>query len=89
MLKTVKDSLRYKNALFMRELAYIKESMYDDIIDEACDNEDITFQDINESKSVIDSIPVEEDSNEVNMEVNRILEATEDLYFNDMIGIEV
>ena len=94
MIDTIMESFRRKEASHARDLAYLMEDMEDDTIDaclemaesddpmleSAYDAEDPEIQEMLEHMDELDD--GEED------EVNRIMEATEGLSFDQMIGLE-
>ena len=94
MIDTIMESFRREEASNARDLAYLMEDMEDDTIDtclemaesddpmleSAYDAEDPEIQEMLEHMDELDD--GEED------EVNRIMEATEGLSFDQMIGLE-
>ena len=93
MLTNPVDSIREKNAKFLRDVEYIKETAFDDMIDERLEvaesmYEGETFDEIKEAMDLASKISGEDDVEESAKEIQRILDADEDITFNEMVGIE-
>ena len=90
MLNYSVDSIRESRARFIRDIEYIKEMCDDDFTDDrffALDNKfgsHDTYDQYLNAASLMEQIP-EDDTEEE--EVKRILEATEDLSFDEMINV--
>ena len=90
--KTVNTIIRDR-AVFARELEYIKEMAKDDLIDdclELAENNYVkeSLDELMEAKEAIDKMSGEDSISE-EREVNNILEATEDLTFDQMIDLDM
>lgn len=89
MLTNISESIRRKNAEFIRDVEYIKEMAYEDMLDDrlesVMENEyDFSYESLKSDLIAIESISDDEDDE---LEIQRIMESTTDLTFNDMIGI--
>mgnify|MGYP004647044183 CR=1 FL=1 len=93
MLTTAMDSIRESNAKFARDVEYVKETANDDIIDarvemaEAHFNNE-TISELEEAAAMVDRLSSEENVVEEKAEIDRILNADENLTFEEMVGIE-
>lgn len=87
------DKLRRKRAEFARNVEYTKEAAFGEMDDELFDlaeshylTDDMDAMDFNEFVKFDDALTEEDEDADV--EINRILEATEDLSFDEMIGVD-
>lgn len=86
------NSLKEKRAIFARELAYLHESVKEDAIDERMEKVEKAYmkdstRSYTEAVEMVNEMPdsfEEEDRDEL----TKIMEATENLTFDEMIGIE-
>lgn len=90
MLNGISDSIKRKNAEFIRDVEYIKEMAYEDALDDrlnCCtdDTPDLSMSTISDDVKFIDSL--EETPEESEAEVQRIMNSDRNLTFNDMIGL--
>lgn len=85
MLTKLSDSIKRKNAEFIRDVEYIKETAYEDMLDERMESfmEDVSELSMGEIRNDLDSLNELTDE----AEVQRIMTADRDLSFNDMIGV--
>ena len=93
MLATVMDSIRTNNAKFARNVEYLKEAANDDIIDERVEVADTHFRretidELEEAANMVEKLSPEVDLVQESAEINRILNATENITFEEMIGLE-
>lgn len=90
MLTKLSDSIKRKNAEFIRDVEYIKETAYEDMLDERMESfmEDVSELSMGEIRADLDSLnELTDDPEQDEIEVQRIMNADRDLSFNDMIGI--
>ena len=93
MLTSSLDTIREEKAKFARNVEYLRETALDDVIDnrvELAESRYVreTIEELEEAVSMVDRLPSEEDVMEESVEVERILNADNDLTFNELIGIE-
>lgn len=93
MLTVALDNIRKERAIRARELEYIKEMAFDEEVDELTQEAESMFirEPLSEYMTVkeyLDTKVTPNDSVAEEEELNRILEATEDLDFDDMIDLE-
>jgi hypothetical protein len=90
MLTKLSDSIKRKNAEFIRDVEYIKETAYEDMLDERMESfmEDVSELSMGEIRDDLDSLnELTDDPEQDEIEVQRIMNADRDMTFNDMIGI--
>ena len=90
MLKKLSDSIKRKNAEFIRDVEYIKETAYEDMLDERMESfmEDVSELSMEEIRNDLDSLnELTDEPEQDEAEVQRIMNADRDLSFNDMIGV--
>lgn len=90
MLNGISDSIKRKNAEFIRDVEYIKEMAYEDALDDrlSCctdDTPNLSMSSISDDVKFIDNL--EETPEESEAEVQRIMNTDRNLTFNDMIGL--
>lgn len=91
MLNYSVDSIREQRARFARDIEYLREMSNDDFTDdrffalESKFGTSDTYEDYLEAASIMEKITVDDDEEE--LEVQRILEATEDISFDEMIDV--
>lgn len=90
MLNGISDSIKRKNAEFIRDVEYIKEMAYEDALDDrlnCCtdDTPNLSMSSISNDVRFIDNL--EETPEESEAEVQRIMNTDRNLTFNDMIGL--
>lgn len=90
MLNGISDSIKRKNAEFIRDVEYIKEMAYEDTLDDrlnCCtdDTPNLSMSSISNDVRFIDNL--EETPEESEAEVQRIMNSDRNLTFNDMIGL--
>lgn len=96
MLSNTIDSLKLANAKFARDVEYLKETALDDIVDDrmymaegAILNEFDKRIDLMEAAQYADRLSAEEDVMVESSEIDKIMNATSDLTFEEMVGMEV
>lgn len=90
MLTKLSDSIKRKNAEFIRDVEYIKETAYEDMLDERMESfmEDVSELSMGEIRNDLDSLnELTDEPEQDEVEVQRIMNADRDLSFNDMIGV--
>lgn len=93
MFKSIEDSIRRDNAVFARDLEYVKESISEDMIDdrlEVAENKFMGYEssdEIQEALNMVNKLSDEENVIEESAEIERILSSNEDITFDEMIGI--
>ena len=92
MLTNPIDSIRIKNAEFARDVEYIKETALDDEIDERVEAAESEYtpesiEELEEAAAMVNRLPEDEDPVEESAEIDRILNATENITFEEMANI--
>lgn len=90
MIENAVDKIRRKRATFLHEVAFVREMANEDIIADRVDKAESQYikeslSDLMEAKDIINQMP--SDDNDDQREINMLLEATEDISFDEMIGI--
>lgn len=90
MLTNVIDSIRRERASFIHEVEFIREMAKEDAIADRVDKAESqyvkeTAEDLKEAKRMVLEMPADETQDE--KEITRICESTEDMSFDEMIGI--
>ena len=91
MLKGIIDNVRRERAMFVRDVAYLKEMAEDDIISDRIEKAEGLFiketaEDIKEAVDLVNYMPDEFEAEE-NAEIEKILNSEENMTFDQMIGI--
>ncbi|GEM_PF-4492305 len=96
MLSNTIDSLKLENAKFARDVEYLKETAIDDVVDDrlytaegAILNEYDRRVDLMEAAQYADRLSDDEDVMTESSEIDKIMNATDDLTFEEMTGMEV
>ena len=96
MLSNTIDSLKLENAKFARDVEYLKETAIDDVVDDrlytaegAILNEYDRRVDLMEAAQYADRLSDDEDVMTESGEIDKIMNATDDLTFEEMTGMEV
>lgn len=92
MLNNALENIRMEKAIFARDVEYVKEIALDDIIDTCTESAESMFEretmdELVEAAAMVDRLPSEEDITEEAVEISRILDAEDDISFEEMIGI--
>lgn len=92
MLTGILESVKRDRAKSARNIEYLREMAREDVVDdrtEVAESQYVkeTIEDYNEAAEMIDQLS-SDDSKEEAAEIQRIMEATEDITFDEMIGIE-
>lgn len=95
MITSILNGLKEDRAKFARELAYIRENADEDLYMERVERAERAlgkskiddFESYVEAATIMETMP-EDYSEEDNVEIQRILESTDDLSFDEMIGID-
>ena len=92
MLTNPIDSIRIKNAEFARDVEYIKETALDDEIDERVEAAESEYtpesiEELEEAAVMVNKLPSDVDPIEESAEIDRILNAEENITFEEMVNI--
>ena len=92
MLTGILESVKRDRAKSARNIEYLREMAREDVVDDRTEGAESqyvkeTIEDYNEAAEMIDQLS-SDDSKEEAAEIQRIMEATEDITFDEMIGIE-
>ena len=92
MLTNPIESIRIENAKFARNIEYIKETALDDQIDERVEAAESEYypesiEEMEEAAAMVNRLPENEDPVEESAEIDRILNATENITFEEMANI--
>ena len=90
MIENAVDKIRRKRATFLHEVAFVREMANEDIIADRVDKAESQYikeslSDLMEAKDIINQMP--SDDSDDQREINMLLEAAEDISFDEMIGI--
>ena len=93
MLTNPIERIRIENAKFARNIEYIKETALDDQIDERVEAAESEYypesiEEMEEAAAMVNRLPEDEDPVEESAEIDRILNAAENITFEEMIGLE-
>lgn len=93
MLANAMDAIRKDRAKFARDIEYVKEAAKDEVIDKRLEVAESqyfseTTEELEEAANWVDRLNVDDEEQVAEAEVQRILEATEDITFDEMIGIK-
>lgn len=93
MLNNVLDDLKRQRASFARDIEYLKETAIDDEIDERMEVAESLFvnessDELVEAAAMLNKLSGDVDEVMESAEIDRILNAEEDLTFEEMAGIE-
>ena len=92
MLTGILESVKRDRAKSARNIEYLREMAREDVVDdrtEVAESQYVkeTIEDYNEAAEMIEQLS-SDDSKEEAAEIQRIMEATDDITFDEMIGIE-
>ena len=92
MLTGILESVKRDRAKSARNIEYLREMAREDVVDdrtEVAESQYVkeTIEDYKEAAEIIDQLS-SDDSKEEAAEIQRIMEATDDITFDEMIGIE-
>ena len=92
MLTGILESVKRDRAKSARNIEYLREMAREDVVDdrtEVAESQYVkeTIEDYKEAAEMINQLP-SDDSKEEAAEIQRIMEATDDITFDEMIGIE-
>lgn len=93
MLANPIDTIRENKARFLRDVEYLKETAIDDMIDERTEVAESVYEtekmeELIEAAEMVNKLSGDEDVVTESEEVQRILDAKEDMTFEEMVGIE-
>lgn len=92
MLDMSINSFREEKAKFIRDIEYLREMSDDDFTDstmnylESIYGESDSYEDYKELSDMMESIEIDE--NDEKNEIQKILESTDDISFDDMLGVD-
>ena len=92
MLTGILESVKRDRAKSARNIEYLREMAREDVVDdrtEVAESQYVkeTIEDYNEAAEMIDQLSSDDSKGEA-AEIQRIMEATDDITFDEMIGIE-
>lgn len=93
MLTNTIEAIRTERAKFIRDVEYIKETAKDDVLDNRMEVAESLYvresvEELEEAADMVKKLSSEEDVVAESAEVETILNAEENITFNEMIGIE-
>lgn len=93
MLTNTIEAIRTERAKFIRDVEYIKETAKDDVLDNRMEVAESLYvresvEELEEAADMVKKLSSEEDVVAESTEVETILNAEENITFNEMIGIE-
>ena len=91
MINNTIDTIRRNRAAFLRDIEYAREGVLEDTIDdrlEIASGEVETVEELREASNMCDKMDANEDSIAESAEIEKLLNADENLTFDEMIGIE-
>lgn len=94
MITNIIDEMIEERAAFAHEVEYLKESAFEDAIDERMEvvesevcSESVSIDDLNEGKEIFESIDISDDDELNSKEIDRILNSNGDISFEEMVGL--
>lgn len=93
MITKTFDDIRKNRAKFAREVEYVKETAIDDVIDERVERAHSQFvretiEELEEAADMVQKLSVEDEIATESTEIQRLLDAEENITFNEMVGIQ-
>jgi hypothetical protein len=93
MLANVLDNLKRERAEFARNVEYLRETANDDLLDDRMDVAESLFvkesyDELVEAANMVNEMSDEEEVEMESAEIDKIMNSTENISFNEMIGIE-
>lgn len=93
MLNNILDGLKRERAEFARDMEYLRETAIDDVIDERTEAADLmnhteTSDELLEAAHMLEKVSDEEDVMQESAEIDKIMNADENITFNEMVGIQ-
>ena len=93
MLTSTSDFIREQKARFARDVEYIRETALDDVIDERTEvalskYETETVDELKEAAYMVNRLEIGDEVMSESTEIQRILDAKENITFEEMVGIE-
>jgi hypothetical protein len=90
MIENAVDKIRRERATFLHEIAFLREMANEDVIADRVDVAESQYvkeslNDLKDALAIVKEMP--DDDNDDQREINTILEATEDLTFDEMLGL--
>lgn len=92
MLNGIVNNIKRERAIFAHEVAYLRDIHEDDVISERMERVDSKYKresvsDLIDAKNMIDEMTIESAQADFDSEINRLMESTEDMTFEEMLGI--
>lgn len=93
MLTSTADYIRKERAKFARDVEYLRETVNDDIIDIQVEKAESkynteTVEELQEAAYMVDKLPIDDEYTAESVEIQRLLDATENMSFEDMTNIK-
>lgn len=93
MLINTFDYIRAQKAKFVRDVEYLKETAIDDVIDERVEKAESQYvresiEELEEAVDMVNRLEIDDEIATESVEVKRILDAEDNITFNEMVGIE-
>lgn len=93
MITKTFDDIRKERAKFARNVEYIRETANDDVIDERVEKAHSqyvreTIQELEEAAGMVNRLETDDEAMVESVEIQRLLDAEENISFNEMVGIE-
>lgn len=95
MLTSTLEAIREEKARFSRDVEYLKETYIDDAVDiafESAESEFVTesVEELEEAMEILESMEIDNEVEEAveDEEIQRILDAEDNITFNEMVGLE-
>jgi len=93
MITKTYDDIRKEKAKFARNVEYIRETSLDDMIDERVERAHSqyvreTIEELEEAANMVNRLEIEDEVAVESVEIQRLLDAEENITFNEMVGIQ-
>lgn len=92
MLNGIVNNIKHDRAIFAHEIAYLRDIHDDDVLSERMEKADPKYRresvsDLIDAKAMIEEMTVESAQEDFDNEIDRLMESTEDMTFEEMLGI--
>ena len=93
MLEKTYDYMRNQRARFAHQVEYVKETAIDDTIDERIERAESmykteTIEELEEAVGMLNKLDIDDETIQESAEIDRLLNAEDNVTFNEMIGIQ-
>lgn len=93
MITKTFDDIKKERAKFARDVEYIRETAIDDVLDERVERahaqfERETIEELEEAATMLDRLNTDDEAMTESTEIQKLLDAEENITFNEMVGIE-